>query len=274
MPEWFSFRIRPWPVGREDTVFKNHTEIQQNKMLFVGDPHGRHAHIVEEIESEKPAACVLVGDQCYGEPIDQLFAPIDGKTAFHWIHGNHDTDQPGWYANLFDSPWAERNLHGRVQSMAGVRVAGLGGVFRGQIWEPDESPVYADRASWKLQHASNKYRQIERKHQSTIWPEDYHALGMQEADILVLHEAPSCHRYGVSALDDLAEVLGVRLIVHGHHHSQYTARLDSGIAVVGLGLAQLATLDLDAFRAANDADDIVAAFDFGMMAKRSGGWLY
>lgn len=254
-------------------MFNHHSITDSNRMLFVGDPHGRYEHIIQAIEAEPPAACVLVGDQCYDEPIDQLFAPIDGKTALHWIHGNHDTDRPGWYANLFDSPWADRNLHGRVQAMAGVRVAGLGGVFRGGIWMPGEHPAYADRASWKRQHASNKYRQLERKHQSTIWPEDYDALAMKFADILVLHEAPSSHQHGYAALDDLAEVLDVKLIVHGHHHQQYTATLDSGVAVAGLGLAQLAWLDVDAFCAANSADEVIAALDFGMIARRGGGWL-
>jgi len=254
-------------------VFKNHTEIQQNKMLFVGDPHGRHAHIVQEIETKQPEACVLVGNQCYDEPIDQLFAPIDGKTAFHWIHGNHDTDQPSWYANLFDSPWAEQNLHGSVKSLAGVRIAGLGGVFRGKIWDPDGEIAYRKRSTWKQQHASNKYRQIERKHQSTIWPEDYDALATKRADILILHEAPTSDRHGYQVLDDLAEKLGVRLIVHGHHHRCYTDILANGIAVVGLGLAQVATMDLDAFARADCSEEILAVFEFGKIAKRDGGWL-
>jgi len=214
----------------------------------------------------------LLGDQCYDEPIDQLFASIDGITDFHWIHGNHDTDRPSWYDSLFGSQWANKTLHGNIQLLSGVRVAGLGGVFRGQIWHPNASPVYNDRTSWKLEHASKNYRQIEKKHQSTIWPEDYDALAMQAADILVLHEAPSCHKHGLSVLDDLAEMLGVRLIVHGHHHTQYTDILDNGIAVVGLGLAQPAVLDIGAFHNANSPDDIIAAFDFGKAGTRDGRW--
>jgi len=48
--------------------------------------------------------------------------------------------------------------------------------------------------------------------------------------------------------------------------------LDSGIAVVGLGLAQLAMLDMEAFQAAQNGDEIIAAFEFGKMAQRGGGW--
>jgi len=151
-------------------------------------------------------------------------------------------------------------------------VAGLGGVFRGKIWQAGEEPKYVQRAVWKQQYAAKQYRQIERKHESTIWPEDYDALASLHADILVLHEAPSCHAHGVKELDLLAESLGVRLVVHGHHHRQYSDMLDSGIAVVGLGLAQLAMLDMEAFQAAQNGDEIIAAFEFGKMAQRGGGW--
>ncbi|MDQ6991859.1 MAG: hypothetical protein Q9M31_00150 [Mariprofundus sp.] len=88
----------------------------------------------------------------------------------------------------------------------------------------------------------------------------------------MLHEAPDCHRHGVKALSELGALLGVRLIVHGHHHTQYTAVLDSGIAVVGLELAQVATLDIDLFTEAQSVKEITAVFYFGFRAKRGGGW--
>jgi len=241
-------------------------------MIFVGDPHGRYQHIIDAVKEQQPASCILVGDQCYEEPVDQLFADIDGLTEFHWIHGNHDTDRPGWYANLFGSPWAYRNLNGRVQALAGVRVAGLGGVFRASIWHPDTGVQYETREAWQLAHQSKKFAQKARSHDSSIWPDEYEKLAMQQADILVLHEAPDCHRLGVTALSDMAELLGVRLIVHGHHHQQYCAMLDSGIAVVGLGLAQVASLDMDIFAQAGSAEDVFQGFSFGMSAIRGGGW--
>lgn len=37
--------------------------------------------------------------------------------------------------------------------------------------------------------------------------------------------------------DDLAEVLGVKTIIHGHHHQDYRATLGNGIKVVGLAKA-------------------------------------
>lgn len=50
------------------------------------------------------------------------------------------------------------------------------------------------------------------------------------------HEAPSCHRYGVEALDVLAKMMGAQCIFHGHHHAYYKAHLESGIKVCGAHL--------------------------------------
>jgi len=153
-------------------VFKNYTKIQQNKMLFVGDPHGQHKHITEAIEKEKPEACVLVGDQCYDDPIDQIFATIEDKTAFRWIHGNHDTDNQRWFDSLFNSPWSAKSVHGHVEQLGALRVAGLGGVFRGKVWDGKQEMRYRTRAAWRAVHNAKRFAQSYergvRKHESTI----------------------------------------------------------------------------------------------------------
>lgn len=51
-----------------------------------------------------------------------------------------------------------------------------------------------------------------------IYPDDVDRLAQQQADVLVLHEAPSCHPYGFAVLDDLARRMGVKRVFHGHHH--------------------------------------------------------
>lgn len=58
------------------------------------------------------------------------------KTEVWFIHGNHDTDSEADHDHLFGSALADRNLHGRVVEIAGLRIAGLGGVFRGKVWTP------------------------------------------------------------------------------------------------------------------------------------------
>ena len=43
-------------------------------------------------------------------------------------------------------------------------------------------------------------------------------MSLMEADVLVTHEAPSCHRHGFSALDYLGQAMGIKALFHGHHH--------------------------------------------------------
>lgn len=151
--------------------------------------------------------------------------------------------------------------------LGGLRVAGLGGIFRPKIWHPNSRVIYAKRSDWNIKHQDKRFAQLRRKNESTIWYEDYEYLSTKKADVLVSHEAPSCHRYGVKALDDLAASLGARLIVHGHHHDCYTDTLSNGISVVGLGLAQIAYMDVETFRLAKSNNEIFSAFEFINNAK-------
>ncbi len=57
------------------------------------------------------------------------------------------------------------------------------------------------------------------------------------------HEAPSSHPAGSSALDALARAMGVRLIVHGHHHVNYLATAPDGLQVLGVASAWGAMAD-------------------------------
>ena len=53
---------------------------------------------------------------------------------------------------------------------------------------------------------------------AAIYPDDVELLARQRADILITHEAPSCHPYGFAALDELARSMRVVRTFHGHHH--------------------------------------------------------
>ncbi|WP_051938274.1 metallophosphoesterase family protein [Ghiorsea bivora] len=240
---------------------------------FVGDPHGLIEHILTDIQQKPASATILLGDICIEQPIDQVFDEVKHLTALYWIHGNHDTDNDVWFNNLFKSPWASRNLHARTLKNHQTTIAGLGGVFRAKVWNPSQEKRYASKEAWEKEHQHKRFAQsfpsAKRKHHSTIWPEDYEHLSQLSADILVLHEAPSSHRHGQQALDDLAEKLGVRLIIHGHHHYEYTDTLANGIAVVGLALGQIAHLNIDLFTAASNNNDILNAFTFGTTVREN-----
>ncbi len=137
---------------------------------------------------------------------------------------------------------SEFSLHGRVVEIAGIRIAGLGGIFREEIWHPKllhGQPVFRSpeelAALTSVTGAPGAVREgIPIRHRTSIFWSDYERLWDQSADILVLHDAPESHRHGFPELGDLAKAMGVRLIVHGHHHEAYTGRTAGNIEVMGV----------------------------------------
>ncbi|NBA13457.1 metallophosphoesterase family protein [Aeromonas caviae] len=191
-------------------------------ILFCGDPHGKFDHIIQHVQLEQPAAVIILGDLCLAQPFEQTFSPILALTDIWFIHGNHDTDEVQYHDHLFECP--ERNLHGRVVEIDGVNIAGLGGIFRRQIWYPPEQPRCVTRQDF-LAHCGkgNLWRNgLPRKHRSSIFPEDIKLFRGLNADILVSHEAPHKHPHGFRVIDELAHSLGATKIIHGHHHNAYS----------------------------------------------------
>lgn len=230
-------------------------------IYFLGDVHGRFDHILPAILADDDHASrsvVFLGDMDCNKPFEQLIEPLLKADIDVWfIHGNHDTDYPHNWAHLADS--AHRNLDGRVCEIEGLRIAGLGGVFRGKIWYPrdqnhhkqplpsgdydyddyDDYLAQLTRRTPRRERDTVKSTKRALKHRSSIFPNVYEQLAQQQADILVTHEAPSCHPNGFAVLDHLAQRLGVNKVFHGHHHDnldyqEANARL--GFQTHGVGL--------------------------------------
>ena len=206
---------------------------------ILGDNHGTFEHMLEtvKVSGEKPAAVVFLGDLECPIPFSDCVADIEAAGIRCWvIPGNHDTDTAESYRNLYGDPlFCERNLHGRVVEIAGLRIAGLGGIFREKIWDPDTEEMPAIRNWKKLAAVQNAKRPnrlridqptvdqiaidgVLRKHSSTIFYDDWFHLYGQQADILVTHEAPDCHEYGYKAITALAQSMRVKFAFHGHMH--------------------------------------------------------
>lgn len=225
-----------------------------NKVLIYGDPHGYFDTLFEAVERTLPQAVIILGDFGLKAPLEEVLAPILDKTECWFIHGNHDTDSDDYYRFLFESQLADRNLHGRVVNIAGLRVAGVGGVFRSKVWHP---AFNEGQALWKsrqdymsaqpksMQKQAEKYSGLHRQHHSSIWPEDYHSLQAEQVDILITHEAPTSHEHGFKEIDDLAFVMGAKHLFHGHHHVSYQREINNGhqiLLVDGVGEAQCKNL--------------------------------
>jgi predicted phosphodiesterase len=217
-----------------------------------GDVHGRFKHLIDAVlqspPEQRPAAVILLGDLQAQQPLEVELAAILAHTEVWFIPGNHDTDSDADHDHLFGSALAGRNLHGLVVEIAGVRVAGLGGVFRGQVWmPPNPSEVETARGYVARAGRGNLWRGgLPRRHRSTIFPAEVQALSRQRADVLVTHEAPSCHPHGFAALDALARCLQVRQAFHGHHHDRRDYRPEwprLGFEAHGVGLRGITALD-------------------------------
>lgn len=230
-------------------------------IYLLGDVHGSIDHLLPLIEAQRPEALIFLGD--IESPVDfgRYVSELEAISPVWWIPGNHDTDRLASFANLFGSRLAERNLHGRVVDIAGVRVAGLGGVFRSRIWAPPDAPVFAsyeEMVAAKYRHrrdlpvaelmrcrrdatpglAALAAEGQLRLHLSSIFHDDWQRLATQRADILVTHEAPSCHPHGFAEIDVLARSLGARWLFHGHHHDDLdymSASGGNGFRAFGVG---------------------------------------
>src|SRR3546814_8999281 len=104
-------------------------------VTFYGDPHGSFGPLLAEWEKRRPNHVVLLGDMDLERPLkDELEPLFRAGTTVWWILGNHDGDREAWYRNLVESH-PDGDLGGRVHVLDGIRVAGLGGVYRGSGWE-------------------------------------------------------------------------------------------------------------------------------------------
>lgn len=223
--------------------------MSHSTLLFAGDPHGNFKPLIRAAQESRPAALITLGDHDLEQPLPDVVQPlIEVGIRVYWIAGNHDGDREHWYANLFRGISGLWNLHGRVVEIAGVQVAGLGGVFREQVYFPDgrEPRFWARDEMPRTVRLNDRWAApgeglpgLPRRHRVTIFPEDIDRLAGLKADILLCHEALSSHRYGFEEIDLLAEVMGARLIVHGHHHESYLAVLPSGISVRGVAAADV-----------------------------------
>ncbi|MFC0308751.1 metallophosphoesterase [Gallibacterium trehalosifermentans] len=190
-------------------------------LLFAGDPHGYFEHLYPFIQNNTPISLIILGDlqltDC--KELDKLAQYCD----LWFIHGNHDSKTVAAFEALWGSKWQQRNLHGRVAEIEGIKIAGLGGVFRGQIWMPPNKPLFFDPIHYCQYCTQDKIWRggLPLRHRTSIFPSDIDTLATQQADILICHEAPKPHPSGFAAINQLAESMGVKKIFHGHHHDNF-----------------------------------------------------
>ncbi len=197
-------------------------------IIVAGDPHGNFPPILRACTASDPGTLILLGDCELRAPLRRVLAPLFAQGwDVRWIIGNKDAETAAAFDNLA-TDFPDGDISGKVIEVAGLRIAGLGGVFKPRIWHPraDEPGGRVEPPSFATRHdflRSLKPREHWRDglplwHRNSIFPEDFAVLGQHRFDVLVCHEAPSCHRHGFAVIDRLAELAAARLVVHGHHH--------------------------------------------------------
>lgn len=247
---------------------------------LLGDVHSHFQHIEQALDAAPvmPAAVVFLGDIEAPIPFEDCIEGIlkCGVQVF-WIRGNHDTDTQENWDNLQGS--MHRNIDGKVITVDGLRVGGLGGVFRGEVWHESidgGSPSFSSYAEYEkaIRNERNLKQRLRKqdlvqlqavpsrqgtadlqdtyrtgkllRHRSTIFPDAYEELARQQADILVTHEAPSCHPHGFEAIDVLARKMGVKGLFHGHQHDclDYSASFEAlRFRAFGVGFCGISSYD-------------------------------
>ncbi|MDD2882498.1 MAG: metallophosphoesterase [Rhodoferax sp.] len=196
-----------------------------SRIWFMGDVHGEFKHIARALleAPEKPSWLVFLGDIDIDHiSFREILAPLRRNfpnTKVGFIHGNHDADTYEHWEMLHDCGDAVA-LHGQVLELDGVKVAGLGGNFMGRIWNPPTQATFQSKDK-AMNRGPYQWRDGQRPDPSlyaAIYPSDFERLAKLRADILVTHEAPSCHPYGFEAIDDLARSMRVVRSFHGHQH--------------------------------------------------------
>ena len=237
------------------------------KIFFCGDNHTHFKHIIQAVREHQPDAIVLLGDIEARRPLEMELAPILGKTEIRFIHGNHDTDSPESWRYLAHSRLGHLNLHARVETVAGVRIGGLGGIFSGKVWRPWETKYFetyealakdVERRQRFEKWSTQRTETTLLNHSSTIFPKVYDALSTLQADVLVVHEAPSCHPHGFDAIDLLAQSMGAKTVFHGHHHDRldYQSSFEKlGFRTYGVGFCGITDLEGNVVLA-GDYDDV------------------
>jgi len=126
---------------------------RQDRILFAGDPHGNFTPLITAVYKHKPDAVILLGDYDLDKPLEIYLNDIINLTEIWWIAGNHDFETPSRFKNLFQSALANNSLHLKVTEIAGLKIAGLSGIFLGRVWYPPRPAKWQNKQHF-LHHQS------------------------------------------------------------------------------------------------------------------------
>jgi Icc-related predicted phosphoesterase len=177
----------------------------------LGDIHGDFAS-VRRIMRQHPEihTWLCVGDVADAEGRYEAFdAPL------HWIKGNNEN------FDLIASGDLPANLHyipnGTLQTISGLRVAGLGGTFAPTMYEtPAAALPHPKKGTAKATDLADRRRHFVRAEVEAC-------KAFRDVDVLLTHEAPRPFRVkgndaGKTPINEILAAMKPRLHLFGHHH--------------------------------------------------------
>jgi predicted phosphodiesterase len=197
---------------------------------------------------------------CVGDVADEAgrYEPL--PSPLYWIKGNNEN-----FATIAggDLP---HHLHfipnGRLQTVHGLRLAGLGGTFAPTWYEtPAARLPYPGMPPQGQEHTPRAVRDDKRRH---FVREDVDAcMALRDVDVFLTHEAPRPYFAGTGArrndagktpINEVLAAMKPRLHLFGHHH-RFTDQQRQGVRSVGLDLVGRSYLLIDSVSLAFELRD-------------------
>jgi len=201
----------------------------------LGDIHGDFAS-VRRIMRQHPDIdfWLSVGDVA---DASGRYDPFDAP--LYWIKGNNENFD---LIASGDLPAGHHHIpNGTLHSIAGLRVAGLGGTFAPTVYEMAASDLpHPKKGTPKATELADRRRHFVREEVEAC-------RRMQDVDLLLTHEAPRPfrvgrgHDAGKTPINEILAAMKPRLHLFGHHH-RFTEMEVQGVRSVCLDLVSTSYL--------------------------------
>jgi Icc-related predicted phosphoesterase len=205
------------------------------KFGALGDIHGDFAS-VRRIMRQHPEIelWLSVGDVA---DASGRYEPFDAP--LYWIKGNNENFD---LIASGDLPAGHHHIpNGTLHSIAGLRVAGLGGTFAPTVYEMAASELpHPKKGTPKATELADRRRHFVREEVEAC-------RRMKDVDILLTHEAPRPFRVGrgndagKTPINEILAAMKPRLHLFGHHH-RFTEMEVQGVRSVCLDLVSTSYL--------------------------------
>ena len=205
----------------------------------LGDIHGDFAS-VRRIMGQHPEIgfWLSVGDVA---DVSGRYEPFDAP--LYWIKGNNENFDLIASGDLLAGHHHIPN--GTMQSIPGLRVAGLGGTFAPTVYEMAASELpHPKKGTPKATELADRRRHFVREEVEAC-------RRMKDVDILLTHEAPRPFRVGrgndagKTPINEILAAMKPRLHLFGHHH-RFTEMEVQGVRSVCLDLVSSSYLLVEA----------------------------